>query len=163
GDRVALCVEPSADYVVALHGLVKLGAIAAPLDTRLTGTELDSLLATLEPRLVVRDFAAVHEAAEADGVDLAEEIETADVHGIIHTSGSEGMPKPVELTYGNHLWNAIGSGVRIGVAPTDMWLCCLPLHHIGGLAIVLRSALYRTAIVIEQFDPGRISERLAEH
>ena len=50
----------------------------------------------------------------------------------------------VELTYGNHLWSAIGAGVRIGVAPTDRWLCCLPLHHVGGLAIVLRSALYRT-------------------
>ena len=42
--------------------------------------------------------------------------------------------------------------MRIGVAPTDRWLCCLPLHHIGGLAIVLRSALYRTAVVLERFD-----------
>jgi O-succinylbenzoic acid--CoA ligase len=82
---------------------------------------------------------------------------------VIHTSGSGGRAKPVQLTYGNHLWNAIGSGVRIGVAPTDMWLCCLPLHHIGGLAIVLRSALYRTAIVLEQFDPERVSDRLAAH
>ena len=79
------------------------------------------------------------------------------------SSGSGGRPKSVELTYGNHLWNAIGSGVRIGVAPTDMWLCCLPLHHIGGLAIVLRSALYRTAVVLEPFDPDRVAERLAVH
>jgi O-succinylbenzoic acid--CoA ligase len=163
GDRVAICVDPSADYAVVLHALVKLGAVAAPLDTRLTHTELDSLLGSLEPRLVVRDLAEVGNAPEADGVDLDEDIETEEVHCIIHTSGSEGRPKPVELTYGNHLWNAVGSGVRIGVAPTDMWLCCLPLHHIGGLAIVLRSALYRTAIVIEQFDPGRIAGRLAEH
>jgi O-succinylbenzoic acid--CoA ligase len=163
GDRVALCLEPSTDYVVLLHGLVKLGAIAAPLDARLTETERDPLLERLGPHLVVHDPAMVHEASEADGVDLEEDIETEDVHCVIHTSGSGGRPKPVELTYGNHLWNAIGSGVRIGVAPTDMWLCSLPLHHIAGLAIVLRSALYRTAIVLEPFDPGRIAERLAAH
>jgi o-succinylbenzoate---CoA ligase len=163
GDRVALCLEPDAEYLVLLHGLVKLGAISAPLDARLTVTELDPLLGALEPRLVIRDLADVREASEADGVELDEDIETEDVHCVIHTSGSGGRPKPVELTYGNHLWNAIGSGVRIGVAPTDMWLCCLPLHHIGGLAIVLRSALYRTAIVVEPFDPAAIAERLTAH
>lgn len=163
GDRVALCLEPTADYVVLLHGLTKLGAIAAPLDTRLTENELEPLLGGLEPRLVIRELSEVREASEAEGVDLDEDIETEDAHCVIHTSGSGGRPKPVELTYGNHLWNAIGSGVRIGVAPTDMWLCCLPLHHIGGLAIVLRSALYRTAVALEPFDPARIAERLAAH
>ena len=38
------------------------------------------------------------------------------------------------------------------MAPTDRWLCCLPLHHIGGLSIVLRCALYRIPIVLEPFD-----------
>jgi O-succinylbenzoic acid--CoA ligase len=71
---------------------------------------------------------------------------------VIHTSGTGGEPTAVGLTYGNHLWSAIGAGVRIGVAPTDRWLCCLPLHHIGGLSVVLRCALYRIPIVIEPFD-----------
>ena len=76
------------------------------------------------------------------------------MHCVIHTSGTGGEPTAVELTYGNHLWSAIGAGVRIGVAPTDRWLCCLPLHHIGGLSIVLRCALYRIPIVLEPFDAG---------
>src|SRR6185369_15848989 len=93
---------------------------------------------------------------------LDEEIDLDAVNCVIHTSGSGGRPKPVELTYGNQLWNAIGSGVRIGVAPTDVWLCCLPLHHIGGLAIVMRSALYRTGLLLEGFEAQRIATRLAE-
>jgi o-succinylbenzoate---CoA ligase len=161
GDRVALAFEPSGEYVVLLHALIKLGAVAAPLDPRLGETELEPLLAGLAPRLVLREPAEALTADEAPGAELDEETETDDVHCVIHTSGSGGRPKPVELTYGNHLWNAIGSGVRIGVAPTDMWLCCLPLHHIGGLAIVLRSALYRTAVVLERFDPEAISAQLA--
>lgn len=163
GDLVALVLEASPEYVVLLHGLVKLGAVTAPLDPRLTDSELDTLVDGLEPRLVLREPGEALEASEVAGLRLEEDIETEGIHCLIHTSGSGGRAKPVRLTYGNHLWNAIGSGVRIGVAPTDMWLCCLPLHHIGGLAIVLRSALYRTAVVLEQFDPGRVSERLAAH
>jgi O-succinylbenzoic acid--CoA ligase len=163
GDRVALTFPPSLEYVVLIHALVKLGAVAVPLDPRLPSGERDELVDRLSPRLVIGDPAEAQEAPESSNVQLDEETETEDLHCVIHTSGSGGKPKAVELTYGNHLWNAIGSGVRIGVAPTDMWLCCLPLHHIGGLAIVLRSALYRTAVVLERFDPGPIAERLASH
>jgi O-succinylbenzoic acid--CoA ligase len=161
-DRVALVLDPSADYVVLLHGLVKLGAVAAPLDPRLTETELDGLIDALGPRLVVDDARTVLESEPAPGAQLDESMDTDNLHCVIHTSGSGGRPKPVELTYGNQLWNAIGSGVRIGVAPTDLWLCCLPLHHVGGLAIVMRSALYRTGLLLERFDPERIAQRLAD-
>jgi o-succinylbenzoate---CoA ligase len=162
GDRVALVIEPSPDYVVLLHALIKLSAVAVPLDPRSSDAELDALLGSVDPKLVVRDAREPLDAPEGSA-ELASQIETDAVHCVIHTSGSGGQPKPVELTYGNHLWNAIGSGVRIGVAPTDLWLCCLPLHHIGGLAIVLRSALYRTGVLLERFDPARIGEQLASH
>jgi O-succinylbenzoic acid--CoA ligase len=157
-DRIALLLEPSADYVVLLHALVKLGAVAAPLDPRLTEAELEAALGGLSPKLVLRDPAEVAEEAEKASVTLDDQLETEAVLCVIHTSGSEGRPKPIELTYGNHLWNAIGSGVRIGIAPSDRWLCCLPLHHIGGFAIVMRSALYRTGLVLERFSPPRIAE-----
>ncbi|KKK54406.1 hypothetical protein LCGC14_3085060, partial [marine sediment metagenome] len=76
----------------------------------------------------------------------------------IHTSGTGGRASVVELTYANHIWSAVGSGLRIGIDPADRWLCCLPLHHIGGLAILLRSVLYGTAVVLERFDPAALVE-----
>jgi o-succinylbenzoate---CoA ligase len=162
-DRVVLAFEPSAEYVVLLHALVKLGAVATPLDPRLTDAELDAMVEEISPRLVIRGGGETSAPSKAADVELDEGIETDSVHCVIHTSGSGGRPKAVELTYGNQLWNAIGSGVRIGVAPSDLWLCCLPLHHIGGLAIVMRSALYRTGLLLERFEPERIAERLAFH
>jgi o-succinylbenzoate---CoA ligase len=161
GDRVALLFGHSAEYVVILHALVKLGAVAVPLDRRLAEGELDQLLGAVEPRLALREPGETTEAAEAADVVLDEEIDLDAVNCVIHTSGSGGRPKPVELTYGNQLWNAIGSGVRIGVAPTDRWLCCLPLHHVGGFAIVVRSALYRTGIVLEPFDTRAVASTIA--
>ena len=154
GDRVALVLESTADHVILLHALTKLGAAAVPLDPSAPEPDIDRLLADIAPQLVVRSMGELAEAPQAD-VELGQDFDTDDVHCVIHTSGTGGRPTAVELTYGNHLWSAIGAGVRIGVAPTDRWLCCLPLHHIGGLSIVLRCALYRIPIVVEPFDAER--------
>ncbi|HST55358.1 MAG TPA: AMP-binding protein [Solirubrobacteraceae bacterium] len=72
---------------------------------------------------------------------------------IVHTSGTTSVPKPVELTYGNFLWSALGSAVALGLDPRERWLCTLPLAHVGGLSILLRSAIYATtAVVHERFE-----------
>jgi O-succinylbenzoic acid--CoA ligase len=160
GDRVALARAPDADQVVLLHALTKLDAVAAPLDPRAPAPETERLLEALGARLIVRDAAEVLEAPEATDVALAEGFDTHAPQCVIHTSGTNRVPTPVELTYGNHLWSAIAVGVRIGVAPTDRWLCCMPLHHIGGLSIVLRCALYRIPVVLAPFDPETIAALL---
>jgi O-succinylbenzoic acid--CoA ligase len=160
-DRVAIVLDASVDYVVLLHGLMKLGAVAVPLDPRLTEGERSARLKEIDPRLVVDDYGVVGDAAETD-VAPAGDLELTAVQCVIYTSGTQGVPKPVELTYSNHLWSAFGSGVRIGVDPADRWLCCLPLHHIGGLAIVLRSAIYGTAAVVERFDPEKTARVIVD-
>ncbi len=71
---------------------------------------------------------------------------------IIHTSGTTGRPKGAVLTWENQVWSAMGSALRLGVRADDRWLAPLPLHHVGGLAILLRSAFYGTAAAL----PGRI-------
>jgi O-succinylbenzoic acid--CoA ligase len=83
------------------------------------------------------------------------------VQAIIYTSGTSGLPKGVMLTFANHFWGAIASAFRLGVDPDDVWLTCLPLYHVGGLAIILRSCLYGTAVELhERFDEAAISGRL---
>ncbi|MFC6730841.1 AMP-binding protein, partial [Natronoarchaeum mannanilyticum] len=54
------------------------------------------------------------------------------------------------------LASAVASAFRLGVAPDDRWLCCLPMYHMGGLAPVLRSTLYGTTVVLQsEFDAER--------
>jgi o-succinylbenzoate---CoA ligase len=163
GDRVAVATEISLDHAVLLHGLAKLGAVAAPLDPRLPDAELESLLTGLDPRVVVVDPADVLQAAPRDDAPLAASFEADAPHCVIHTSGTSGAPKAVTLTYGNHLWNAVGAGVRIGVSPSDRWLCCMPLHHIAGYAILVRGALYRIAIELQAFEVDAVAAAIADH
>jgi O-succinylbenzoic acid--CoA ligase len=147
GDRVALTLGLAAESVVLIHGLMKARAVAVPLDPADPAAEPPA-------KLTVRSVADLPEDPGGAGAEVGGDFETDDVHCVMHTSGTGGKPTAVELTYGNHLWSAIGAGVRIGVAPTDRWLCCLPLHHIGGLSIVVRCALYRIPIVLEAFEAG---------
>ena len=74
------------------------------------------------------------------------------------SSGTSGAPKPVLLTAGNHLWSALGSALKLGVERDDRWLCCLPLNHVGGLSILIRSVVYGTGALIEPgFDVDRVA------
>lgn len=57
---------------------------------------------------------------------------------IVATSGTSGDPKGVMLSYRNLLSSASASRMRLGLTRGDLWLNCLPLHHIGGLSILYR-------------------------
>ncbi|MEX2106125.1 MAG: AMP-binding protein, partial [Solirubrobacterales bacterium] len=97
---------------------------------------------------------------EAD-LPLLGEHDMDDICARVMTSGSSGDPRAIGLTYGNFLWSAVGSAFNIGVDPADRWLCCVPLSHIAGLGIVMRSTIYGTAAVIHDgFDVDRVAASL---
>jgi O-succinylbenzoic acid--CoA ligase len=67
----------------------------------------------------------------------------------------------VLLTYGAFLWNAIGSAINLGLRDDDRWLVSLPLFHVGGLSILLRSVIYGTAAVVhERFDAAEANRAI---
>src|SRR4051812_32531774 len=152
GDRVGLELPPGEAFCVTLHAILLLGAVAVPIDPRFGPDE----------RLAVgRDVATVVDGPldgePARDVDLRAYHDLDAVAIVVHTSGSSGAPKPVELTYGNWLWSTLGSCVALGLDAAERWLCALPLSHVGGLSIVLRSAITATtAIVHERFDTDRV-------
>jgi O-succinylbenzoic acid--CoA ligase len=57
---------------------------------------------------------------------------------VIASSGSEGEPKAVMLTAGNLAAAVAASQQRLPLAAGDVWLGCLPLHHIGGISLLYR-------------------------
>jgi O-succinylbenzoic acid--CoA ligase len=60
-------------------------------------------------------------------------------------------------------WNAVGSALNLGLHNDDRWLACLPLFHIGGLAILMRSVIYGHSVILhEKFDEQAINRSLQE-
>ncbi|MBM3666281.1 MAG: o-succinylbenzoate--CoA ligase [Actinobacteria bacterium] len=156
---VALTMPAGIDCAIALHALIKLGAVICPLDPRQSAEELERALAGERPALTIAAHADL-DGPEADMPLLGEHDLDATCTRVL-TSGTAGSPRPVPLTYGNHLWSAVGSAFNLGVDPDDRWLCCAPLFHVSGLTILMRSAIYGTsAVVHDGFDVDRVAESL---
>lgn len=154
GDQVGLVMAPGVAFVQALHGVLRAGAVAVPVDPRLGPEDRAARLAGCS---VVLDG----EPPRGSGVPALRG-DSAMPAVIVHTSGTTSAPKPVALTHANWWWSAAGSAVALGQDPNERWLCAMPLAHVGGLSILIRAAITgTTAIVHPRFDAERIARDLA--
>ncbi|MEA2297167.1 MAG: o-succinylbenzoate---CoA ligase [Solirubrobacteraceae bacterium] len=142
GRRVAIALPPGLDFAVALHACLGSGALAVPVDLRLTAPERAAVCAGAA-RVIDRPLEKASTAAPAG---VGHDLQAPAV--VILTSGTTGPPREVVLTYGNLLWSALGSATAIGLDPAERWLCTLPAAHVGGLSILVRSAIYATTAVV---------------
>jgi len=122
----ARLMEPLA---AALDGT---GPAILPLDAGLPAPRLRQLIGAFQPEVVVGPDGAA--TARSDGVKTA-----PDTAVIIGTSGSTGEPKGVELSAAALLHSARASLARVGARPGERWLCCLPVTHVAGLQVLVRS------------------------
>jgi O-succinylbenzoic acid--CoA ligase len=153
GDRVALAMG-SEDLVLALHGCLLIGAVAVPIDLRLRDRERAQRTA---------GAALVLEAPIAGAPAPSRPMEPDATATVMFTSGTTGGPKPVLLSYDNWLWNALGSAMALGLDTDEKWLCPMPLAHVGGLSIQIRSAVYGTTVLLlERFDTETVLSALLD-
>ena len=182
GDRVALYLPKSIDYLVLLLALIRHGAVACPASTRVpvggVGPLLQrvgcSVLISADEKLsgsvggidVLDPQAALAGGEEVEGASEPLEIPLGRPATVVFTSGSTGTPKAALHAFGNHYFSAVGSNANIALAPGDRWLHSLPLYHVGGLSILFRCLISGAAIALPEPDAplGRsISDLRATH
>ncbi|HET9104541.1 MAG TPA: AMP-binding protein [Solirubrobacteraceae bacterium] len=155
GDRVALAL-PSEEFVVALHACLLIGAAAVPIDLRLTAKERARRSAGA--RLELTSLEGVAAPLSAPEPTRPEEVAT-----VMFTSGTTAGPKEVALTLDNWLGNAIGSALALGLDRHERWLCPMPLAHVGGLSIQLRSVVYQTEVLLHgRYETDAVLAALAD-
>ncbi len=168
GDIVALVSPNSPAMVTLLAGILKAGMIAAPLNNRFPETILKVTLDKLRPQLLLTDAlqpfslpgintGTIHSVIDdAEGCPLEPEFELPDTMdrpaSIIHTSASTGEAKAAVHTVANHWYSALGSNENIPFGSGDCWLLSLPLYHIGGYAILIRSLISGGSVAVSPPD-----------
>jgi len=189
--RIALLASTRSAVVAAFHAGLRAGAQLVALNVRLAEPRLRERIERVDPDLLVCERDTERRALDAAGCPVvsldapasADVAELPAVDGAIRanetvdparwgrdetalllfTSGTTGEPKCVRLTLGNLVSSATAAAFRLGVAPGDRWLDCLPVYHMGGLAPLVRCPLYGTTLLVQRgFDAGRTADALAE-
>ncbi len=82
---------------------------------------------------------------------------------LLYTSGTTGRPKGVQLPVRAFDASARASQRSVPLAVGDRWLVCMPLFHVGGLSILVRTAMAGArAVVHAGFDPAAVSRALED-
>ncbi|RTQ93370.1 o-succinylbenzoate--CoA ligase [Lysinibacillus telephonicus] len=93
------------------------------------------------------------EKIKVQEISINEEWSLEQTTSIMYTSGTTGFPKGVRQTVGNHQASALSSVLNIGLSEDDVWLCAVPLFHISGFSILVRSLLYGNQVKLyKKFD-----------
>ncbi len=178
--RVLASLTPSPWLVAQLFlAAARLGVAFLPLDPAMPADRRNRLLASADCRLVVSDGAVSDLPAAVEGLSAGGLLKGDEPPGepparfpsqnsviqlIIPTSGTSGEPKGVMLSSSNLAAGVAASGARLGLEAGECWLDCLPLFHIGGLAILCRCIEAGATVLLHQgFDGSLVRADLERH
>jgi O-succinylbenzoic acid--CoA ligase len=140
-ELVALDLPGGIGFVDALRAIWDTGDAAAPLDPRLPPVARQVLLDALRPTRIVGSDGEQHALPDGVGAEPGDAL-------VVATSGTSGQPKGVVLTHDAIAASATATSTRLGVDPErHVWMACLPLSHIGGLAVVTRAIVTGTPLI----------------
>jgi O-succinylbenzoic acid--CoA ligase len=105
---------------------------------------------TVHPFAVMPDR-ELTEWPDLSPVPVPDRFDPESVYAILSTSGTSGVPKRVPLKR-RQMIAATSAAAALRPGPGGAWLLPLPLSHIGGIAVVLRSLLFGTSVRIGDAD-----------
>ena len=109
-----------------------------PLDQRLPPPARTAVLEAIKPTVI---------ATERDDIRWhGLPVETNDAV-VVATSGTTGTPKGVILSHDAVAASAHATSTRLAVSSHDTWFACLPVSHVGGLSVILRSLITNTPLI----------------
>ncbi|MDQ3178614.1 MAG: AMP-binding protein [Actinomycetota bacterium] len=146
---VALDLPGGAPFVEALQRAWANGDAVFPLDRRLPPAGRDRLFAAMAPTCMV-DESGTHDLTGGRPVESGDAL-------VVATSGSTGEPRGAVLTHAAVAASARATNARLDIGADDTWLACLPLSHVGGLAVVTRALHAGTALIVHDgFDADAV-------
>ncbi len=178
GDRVAILLSNSLEFINVYLGITKCGAIAVPLDTKYKRLELNALFTNCQPKALFIESAIMEGlapalsrfssilhvidingskpyldysrlVAESSTENIDIAIQPDDVAHIAYTSGPTLTPRGVMLPHQSLVTEtAIAAGAFKQTDKDVVILFALPLHHAFGLVVILLPSIYCGSTVV---------------
>ena len=176
GDRVAMLLGNSFEFVTAYFAVIRLGAEIVPLNTFLRVEEVNYILNDCRAKIfitssdfsgIMKDFngnlvPALEKVISTDSIEanhmLFESVYESGVYSpnisaeedtavIIYTSGTTGFPKGAVLSHRNLVSNVIGSCEAIKIRDNDRFILFLPMFHAFSFTVCVLIPLYKMCYV----------------
>ncbi|RWA52269.1 hypothetical protein AU476_18050 [Cupriavidus sp. UYMSc13B] len=192
GDRVAVWLQNCPEYVVAVYGAWRLGAVVSPLSPMLTGDEAPFFLADAgvsalvttaslyarladyretPPSVLVGDDypvpvgAVAWSEAIAAAPSPAAAVAASDIALLPYTSGTTGRPKGCVLPHSALQATIVGAAAWFRHTAASVHLATLPFFHITGFQQSMHTALATGGemIVMERWQREEAARLLEEH
>ncbi|WML57568.1 long-chain fatty acid--CoA ligase [Neobacillus sp. PS2-9] len=171
GDKLALMMKNSDHFVFTFFAAAKIGAVAVPVNFRLTASEVQYILQQSDAAVVVCDQefeSIIAEAKQGAGVRLVitvggepettgyysyetilsanieepnVEVSQQDDLEILYTSGTTGRPKGALFTHDQIFKVGISVIINMGIRPHEHILHLAPLFHSAQLNLFLISGV----------------------
>jgi len=171
-ENAALLDVSSPAVPLSLFGAGWAGLPFVPLNYRLTGDELDALIARITPAVLVTDSDRASQLEGRDGLTLISrkelleiargsaepaepdwEMDPEEIAILLFTSGTTGVPKAAVLRHKHMVSYILGSVEFMAAEESDAALVSAPPYHVAGMAALL-SGIYsgRRMVQLPNFD-----------
>ncbi|MFP6705743.1 MAG: AMP-binding protein [Alphaproteobacteria bacterium] len=171
GDIVGVCLKDSANHLVVMFALARLGAVILPLDWRWRGPEKQRIARFFGVKRVIVEPGDVIAEIQCDAVDDAwhgavsqQEPESPCAMGgdqplvLSLSSGTTGRPKGPMLSHRQFIARLMIQWVTLGFSQHDRYLSATPLYFGGGRSFTLGSLFSGGTVIM--FPPPYEPEQL---
>ena len=183
-DRILIYLPSGVELIEIILACFEIGAVAAPISLKLTEGERNVIIDKIQPKLIITNWnqkeTLFSSSLSLTSIAYIEELPNAssgcsvikndyiynsdDITAIILTSGTTGIPKAVQLTYGNFEASCNNWNEFLQFQSNDQFLCCLPLHHIGGLAVMLRALMFGFSVnLVSTFEAKLVLDTIIKY
>jgi long-chain acyl-CoA synthetase len=168
GDRLALLLPNSPEYIELVYACSWLGVTAVPINARLSAAEIDRVLLDAKPRGLVRHSSLPKPAVripwqlvlDEQPLDFRKDscpdpvYDPEAILALIYTSGTTGRPKGVMVSHANILANVDHLNYWMGYREGGVYLHAAPIFHIADFpAMFAAPAFGARQVTLPKFSP----------
>ncbi len=192
GDRLAVLAQNCLEYIYLYGVAAKLGAIAVPINWRLTHEEVHYVISDTTPKILFissdfqelaaplaaqsnflddcfifgpsrNDFASFDQLLEHDPDQSHTEVCNNDPFIIMHTAATEGRPRGAMLSHQNLISSSLQYMSLFHLDHRDCFLAMLPLFHITCLGFCLAAMVAGgSSVVLPRFEADTALRSIAQ-